>query len=120
MEQANQILLSENASIPLCFLQGDLEWTMFSGLSEESCQEIAQSIGVTYDNKPGFIKRMGSKAIDGNGLKTHKASYLRRQVAESIPFSEISSNVSNILAVWLTNGGFTPQETEDLMQELSE
>lgn len=118
LEKANGLLSSNVTGSPLCFLVGDLEWAMFSAMSHERCQEIAESIGVTFDDKHGFVKRMGSKAIDGKGGDGYKAPYLRRQLSETILFSEISPNVNRILMTWLTNGGFNPQEAGKLIRRL--
>ena len=115
LRQANKHLLSPNDGGNLCFLEGDLEYAMFSGLTCAKCQEIAESIDVTFDNKRAFIKKMGSKAIDGSGGDKKKAPYLRRLVSEEIPLSQISSNVEAILSAWLINGGFKAKDVKSLI-----
>ena len=115
--QANEILLTSETFSPLCFFEGDLEWSMFSNLTAEKCKEIADSIDVHFDNKDAFIKRMGSKAIDGRGRKKNKAPHLRRQIAEKVALSELSQNVRSILMVWLANGDFTSTEAQQLIRD---
>lgn len=120
LEMANNILSKSDPPVPLCFLEGDLEWAMFSGLSSDKCKELADSLGVEYKDrdKDAFIKKMGSKAIDGQVVHSaEKAPYMRKQIAEKIALSDLSLNVKSILLRWLTNAKFKPQEAEALFVE---
>ena len=116
LHQANKVLRSSKKGSPLYFFEGDLEWAMYSGLPEERCEEVANAIDVEFGDKDTFIKRMGSKAIDGRGRKRNKGPHLRRQTAEKIAFSEISANVNRIISRWLTNGDFLPAEAKRLIR----
>lgn len=114
LEMANELLSESDDPTPLCFLEGDLEFAMFSKLSTNNCQEIAEAIDVEFGTKDTFIKKMGSKAIDGSGGKRNKAPHLRKQVAERIVLSDLSLNVRRILLAWLDNGGFSMEEARAL------
>ncbi|MCY3703527.1 MAG: AAA family ATPase [Rhodospirillales bacterium] len=116
LHQANKALLSAENGNVLHFFEGDLEWAIFSSLTEDKCEEIAGMIGMEFVDKDSFIKRMGSKVIDGKSRKGHKAPHLRRQTAEKIEFSEISKNVKQILLCWLTNAEFTLKEAKHLIR----
>lgn len=117
LKTANDILSKSKSPVPLCFLEGDLEWAMFSDLSNETCKELADSLEVKYENKNAFIKKMGSKAIDGLGRDGKKAPYMRKQIAERIKLADLSQNAKSILLRWLTNMEFTRQKAENLLKD---
>ena len=118
LKTANDILSKSKPPVPLCFLEGDLEWAMFSDLSNETCKELARSFEVEYTNKDAFIKKMGSKAIDGKVVSLAKKSpYMRKQIAEKIALSDLSRSVKSILLRWLTNAAFKPKEAKALFVE---
>ena len=114
--QANRLLRSSKTRTPLIFLEGDLEWAMFSNLKVKECQHLAEAIGVTFENKEAFIKRMGSKAIDGKG-GDKKAPHLRKQVAGKMDFSSLSENVNTILLAWLENSGISQHDAKGIIQQ---
>ena len=116
LHQANKVMSSPGTASPLCFFEGDLEWAMFSELTEDRCEEVANMIDMEFGDKGAFVKRMGSKVIDGKGRKKNKAPHLRRQVGEKISFSEISANVNQVLVRWLTNGNFDRKEAKRLIR----
>ena len=117
LKTANDILSKSKPPVPLCFLEVDLEWAMFSNLSNDTCKELAHSLAVEYVNKDDFIKKMGSKAIDGKGRDGKKAPYMRKQIAERIELAALSQNVKSILLRWLTNMGFTRPKAENLLKD---
>ena len=57
---------------------------MLSNVTEARCEVLADIIGVKYDDKDAFIKRLGSKVIDGTGGKKNKAPHFRRLIAENV------------------------------------
>lgn len=116
LNEANAKLLKLSPPIPLCFLEGDLEFAMFSNLSESQCRRWANSWEIEFENKEAFLKRMGSKAIDGSGGDKYKAPYMRKQLGERITFMSLSENVKAVLKTWLMNAGFERKEAENLLQ----
>ena len=116
LNEANDLLETSNPPVPLCFLEGDLEWAMFSSLSDEECEQLAHSIRVQFEDKAAFIKRMGSKVPGGKG-GDKKAAYMRKQVAEKIPLSGLSQSIRQIIKRWLTNAGFTQPEAVNLLAD---
>ena len=78
LSEANEAFSTANTPVPLCFLEGDLEWAMFSGLSSTACKRLATCLGIAFGDKDAFVKRMGSKAIDSRGGEAYKAPYLRK------------------------------------------
>ena len=117
LNEANIMFESSNSPVPLCFLEGDLEWAMFSGLSEGECEDMANHLGVEFENKDVFVKIMGSKAIDGSGGQKHKAPYMRKQVAEKIKLLRLSQSIRLVMQRWLVNAGFSEKEVEKLFVE---
>lgn len=117
LSDANHEFKKSDFVIPLQFLDGDLEYAMLSGMSEDKCTEFAKSVGVVCENKGAFIKIMGSKAIDGKGGDRHKAPYMRKQLAENIHFSDLSNNIKEILSMWITNAGIARKEARSLMAD---
>ena len=103
--------------MPLCFLEGDLEWVMFSNVSRERCEEMAVLLGVQFLGKRSFVKKMGSKAIDGRSRNGNKSPYMRKQIAESLDVTELSEGVRNIVRRWLINGGLSLEQTEVLVPQ---
>ena len=118
MKAVNEILSKSTSLVPLCFLEGDLEWAMFSDLSSDKCKELADFLGIEFKDKDAFIRKLGSKAIDGQVVNSPKKQpYLRKQVAENIALTDLSRNVKSILLRWLTNAGFKRQEAENLLRD---
>lgn len=115
LNKANGVLVNSTPSVPLCFLEGDLEWAMFSELSEWDCGCIADSLGVEFEGKEAFIKSMGSKAVDGVGGEQHKAPYMRKQVAEMIDLSSLNQSTKLILKRWLVNAKISQRDAENLI-----
>ena len=118
LNSANNMFSKPTPPVPLCFLEGDLEWAIFRDLSSNTCKKFAASFGVEYLDKNAFIKKMGSKAIDGHVVcEAEKTPYMRKQIAETIPLSDLSLNVKSILLRWLANAGFTRRQAEGLFVE---
>ena len=110
LDKANEFLFKSDS--PLCFLANDLEWAIFSDLSSSDCARIAFELGVVFENREAFIKKMGSKGVNGEGGKQCKAPYLRKQIAEMVELADISQNIKLVLKRWLINAGFTPRDAE--------
>ena len=115
LRAGNALLENADPPVPLCFLEGDLEWAMFSNVSKERCEELAISLGVQFNGKRSFVKKMGSKALDGKARNGNKSPYMRKQVAERLDVVELSEGVRNIVRRWLINGGLSPEQTEILV-----
>ena len=114
LNEANSILSESSAVVPLCFLEGDLEYAMFSNLSGPECKEWADFWGIEFGSKNEFVKRLGSKAIDGSGGKEHKKPYMRKQFAEKVSISKLSTSIQLVLEKWLVNTGFNLEDAKDL------
>ena len=100
--EANDELAKVEPSFPLCFLEGDLEYAILSSASDYRCRQWAELFGVKkYENKTTFIKKFGSKAVDGKGGSQFKAPYMRKVISEQIPENQLSYNVKTILKGWL-------------------
>ena len=117
LSKINEMVSDSSSPVPLCFLDGDLESSIFSGLSSEECKRFADLVEVKFKDKDTFIKVMGSKAIDGKGGKQNKAPYMRKQIAEQIEFSELSENIKLVLRRWLVNAGFSDKDARNLLVE---
>ena len=115
--EGNTLLEKAEPPVPLCFLEGDLEWAMFSSVSTERCEEVADALGVQFNGKQAFIKKMGSKTIDGRARNGNKSPYMRKQVAERLHIVELSAGVKNIVRRWLFNGGLSPEQVQRLVPE---
>jgi len=115
LNRANAMLFK---STPLCFLEGDLEFAIFSGATENQCKYWSNVLGVSFGNKNSFIKRMGSKAIDGSGGDKYKAPYMRRLIAEKIPFSSLSESLKITLVKWIMNVGINEKTTKKLIDNV--
>ena len=115
LTEANSHLATSNPPIPLCFLEGDLEYAIFSNISSTECAQWAEKWGFTFTDKDAFIKRMGSKAIDGIGGSDYKKPYMRKQLSEKMALAALSDNVTSILRRWLSNGGLASAEIDALL-----
>ncbi len=121
LNEANDMLSKSDPPVPLCFLEGDLEWAIFSDLSSEECEQWVNSFNdnndkkIDFIDKDTFIKTMGSKAVDGKGGEKYKAPYMRKQVAVRIKLRNLSQSVRLVIQRWLMNAEFTKQEAENLM-----
>ena len=115
LNEVNSMFVEASPPVPLCFLEGDLEFTMFSCKSREECTEWAEFWGFEFIDRDGFIKKMGSKAIDGSGGTEFKAPYMRKQFAGKVSFSTLSENVKFILRRWLIGGGIAPDIADRLL-----
>ncbi len=120
LSEINGKFSDSTSLVPVCFLNGDLESSIFSGLPSERCENLADSIGVVFKNKDAFIKAMGSKAVDGKAGKGNKAPYMRKQIAEEIKFSELSDNIKLVLRRWLVNAGISDKEARSILIEKNE
>ena len=118
LSEINKKFSDSNSLVPVCFLNGDLESSMFSDLSNDRCKHFAKLFGVNFSEKDAFIKAMGSKAIDGKkGGDKNKKPYMRKQIAEQIRFSELSDNIKLVLRRWLVNAGFSDRDARKLLVE---
>jgi hypothetical protein len=115
LKDANEIFSRTNIRFPLRFLEGDLEFAIFSGLPGNVCKQWANAWSVTFENKLAFIKKMGSKAIDGKGGDKLKHPYMRKQIAEKIRFSHLSESVIDVLNSWLISAEFKENEAKELL-----
>ncbi len=117
LSEVNKKFSDSKPPVPTCFLNGDLESSIFSGLSGRRCEYFADLIGVEFGDKDAFIKRMGSKAVDGKGGRKNKTPYMRKQIAERIKFSELSDNIKLLLRRWLVNAGFSDNDAKNLLSK---
>lgn len=117
LSEINKKFYSSSSPVPVCFLNGDLESSMFLGLPSKRCEYFAKLLGIGFRDKDAFIKAMGSKAIDGKAGDKNKAPYMRKQIAEQIGFSELSENVELVLRRWLVNAGFSDKAARKLIVE---
>ena len=117
LSEINGEFSDSTSSVPVCFLNGDLESSIFLHLPSERCENLADSIEVVFENKNAFIKRMGSKAVDGKAGRGNKAPYMRKQIAEEIKFSELSDNIKLVLRRWLSNAGFSDKDAKSLIEK---
>ena len=115
LSEINKKFSDSGSSVPVCFLNGDLESSIFSDLSSERCEHFADLIGIEFRDKNIFIKAMGSKAVDGKGGRRNKAPYIRKQIAERIEFSELSDNIKLVLLMWLVNAGFSDRTARKIL-----
>ena len=115
LSEINKKFSDSGSSVPICFLNGDLESSIFSDLSSERCEHFADLIGIEFRDKNIFIKAMGSKAVDGKGGRRNKAPYIRKQIAERIEFSELSDNIKLVLLMWLVNAGFSDRTARKIL-----
>jgi len=113
--ETNNILSRSNSPVPLRFLEGDLEFAIFAEVPPSTCRRWADSWGVAFENKTEFVKRMGSKAVDGSGGDRYKAPFMRKQAAEKIRFNRLSNSIRDVLMLWLINAGFNNSEAENLI-----
>ena len=120
LNKANNIFNTSTHRVPLCFLEGDLEWAIFSNLSDEKCKEMANSIEVEYKNKNDFIRKMGSKAVNGRTINSPKKHpYMRKQIAERIALTDLSQSIHLVLKRWLTdtNAGIAQPDMDNLFSD---
>lgn len=115
LSEINKKFYNSPSSVPVCFLNGDLESSMLSDLPSGRCKYFANLLGVGFKDKDAFIKAMGSKAIDGNAGEGNKQPYKRKQIAEQIEFSELTDNVKLVLRRWLVNAEFSDSAARNLL-----
>lgn len=118
LKQANEAFAEDDPGAPLCFLEGDLEWTLLANVPRLRCLEFAGLLGIEFERKRKFIKRMGSKAVDGKGGQKYKSAYMRRMLAERIEVGEMSENIKGILTRWMTNGGLSREDVKNLFKKI--
>ena len=95
-----------------------MEWAILENVSPHRCGEFADLFGVQFESKKRFIKRMGSKAVDGKGRGKYKSPYMRKLLSERLESRELGENIRGILVKWITNGGLSSKDGEELLDKI--
>lgn len=103
-EKLNFEAKKENNRIRL--LPGDLEYSALQNIDWQYLSLLRRQIfgeNSPYLTKEAFIKKLGSKGIDGKkGNNLRKEPWIRGFIGETIPVQMLSPSISDVLKTWLS------------------
>lgn len=100
--QLNQELMRSGDAVLLSTI--DLEFAILSDVSESRASSIGTALGFEVTSRDELLRKLGSK---GGGSKPSdsatKAPYIRRLLAESLDWTEVSPVFKDVLWAWASN-----------------
>lgn len=105
----NAQAVTDGASVR--FIPVDLEYSMLSSAKPKTARSLAAQFGISAADAPTLMARLGSKGGKGSRKDASKSDWQRDRIARELPWSEVSSDVREILWAWVL-GAATQLGTE--------
>lgn len=105
-----------NNAIPAHFSNVDLEYVSLKNASDKTLRKIANAIGVPFIDRDSFIKKLGSKGIDGKKEGSKKTPWMRSHIATHLPRGEMHSDLIAILERWIA-GSMSKAQAKRLLAD---
>jgi hypothetical protein len=81
----------------------DLEYSALSAASDSTISAVAAALGLTGTvTREELLAKLGSKAGAGPSVHAMKQDWVRAEIANLLPWNEISGDVKQVLRRWIT------------------
>ena len=92
---------ARRAGVRATLLPVDLEFAALSAVSGATMRRVCSRLRISASSLDELLARLGSKHGAGPSARRTKAPWTRAVIAEELPFSQVSPDVSDVLRRWL-------------------